>query len=184
MIRLVAFLLMLPGAALACACCAERGERQDYTVKLGEWEREELGRLRATSPARLYTTACGMECVKGVRGAQTAYEVMLGMSGTRVEFDLVDAGRLVFEMPQTYSRFAVDTDPMAAETKVTLYTELRLKGRVSGTGDFADVQSARGELVFSGPGNACFNVDSLQAWGLSVEDEGVAFRLFGAVKAE
>lgn len=176
----------LPGAALARACTADRGERLQHQVALKAWEIEELARLTPSTPARLFLTDCGMDCVRGIDDPQEDYEVRITVSQERVTFALSDAGGrarggLVFAMPETYTYFAADTDPAGAATHRRLYNELRLTGTVGGSGDFAAAGPAAAELVFSGFGGGCVLARAFQTWTLSVSGDGAAFRLFGGL---
>lgn len=188
MIRLLALFLMLPGAALACACCAERGERFAYEVQVGGFEQGELARLSAEGPAKLFVTACGLECVKGLKDPQYEYGVTLSVNDAGLRFDFADPdgderGALQMGWPASYVFSGVDTDPMAQAPDAQLYSELRLAGEVTGSGDFAGEEPMEATLVFAGRGNMCFQAAGLTHWVLDVSGEGVSYRLFGALRA-
>ena len=74
-------------------------------------------------------------------------------------------------------------DPMAQAPDAQLYSELRLAGEVTGSGDFAGAGPMEATLIFAGRGNMCFQAAGLTHWVLDVSGEGVSYRLFGALRA-
>lgn len=188
MIRLVAALLMLPGGALACACCAERGERFAYEVQMGRYEQGELARLSAEGSARLFVTDCGFDCVRGISAPQDEYDVALTVNEAGLRFGFADQGgrargALQMNWPERYVFSGVDTEPMAQSPDARLYSELRLAGEVTGSGDFAGGAPLEATLIFAGRGNMCFQAAGLTHWVLDVSGEGAGYRLFGALRA-
>lgn len=172
---------LLPGAALACACCADPGTRFEQDVARGNWEVEEIARLEPTSPARLYLTACGMECVVGIKDPKPAYPVTFEVTENGMTFALGDGdGELTFPWPEDYTWFGADT-ALTGEGEVSLYTELRFRGSVAGTGNFAVEGATEAELVLSGQGNRCITARSFDGWSLTVYDETAQYRLFGTL---
>lgn len=175
---------VLPGAALACACCADPGTRFKDVAELGDWEVAEIARLSPTSPARLYLSACGMDCVGGIADPQTAYDVTMDATESGLTLTLSDRrgprGELTFAWPDSYTWFGVDT-ALGGRGDTELYTEMRFRGAVSGTGDFALQSPQQAELVLSGSGNMCITARSFDGWMLSVSDEAAQYRLFGTL---
>lgn len=172
-----------PGAALACACCADPGARFEQEVARGNWEVEEIARLAPTSPARLYLTACGMECVVGIDEPRPSYPVAFEVTGRAMTFELGEGdGTLTFPWPGDYTWFGADT-ALSGEGVTRLYTELRFRGSVTGTGDFAGDGPAEAELVLSGRGNRCITARSFEGWSLTVYDDKAQYRLFGTLDA-
>lgn len=184
MIRAAVILAVLwPAGALACACCAERGERFAYDMELGAYEMDQLGQVAAQGPAHLFLTACGTVCVKGIDDPQERYAVALETGDGAVTLVLGDEGgqargRIVFTMPQAFTYAGVDTDPLSESRSVALYTELRFRGRAEGQGDFA---GGMAELVISGRGNMCIGAGGFDHWRLEVHADGVDYRLFGGL---
>ena len=175
----------LPGAALACACCADKGSRFEHQVELGEWELSELALLK-TDTANLYLSACGLECVAGIDNPRWRYGANMSISESSVQIDLSDEagqarGSISFEMPETYNYFAVDPNPGATLGNPELYTELRLRGTVSGSGDFGGHSGVEAELVFSGYGNQCVSAGTFDGWSLTVSGAATQYRLFGGM---
>ena len=188
-VLMLAMAAALPGrAATACACCADRGERFLYAIDLNDWEISELAALRAASPARLFVSECGIDCVRGIADPQTAYDVDLAISSADAVLTMSDAkgvprGTLTVEMPSRYTYFGVDIAPPGAADAPRLYTEMRLAGTVRGTGDFAGAGPVSGELVFAGFGGRCIRSVGFDRWSLTVSSPGVEFRFTGAVTA-
>lgn len=184
MISIVAIILaLLPGAAFACACCADPGTRFEQNVVRGNWEVEEISRLTPTSPARLYLTACGMECVEGLADPRPTYAVEFDVSDTAMTFTLGEGGgTLTFPWPDDYTWFGADT-ALSGSGDADVYTELRFRGAVTGTGDFFIESQADAELVLSGQGNRCISARSFDGWTLSISDETAQYRLFGTLAA-
>jgi len=174
----------VPRAALACACCADPGTRFQEVSELGAWEISEIAALAPTSPARLYQSACGLDCVGGITDPQTAYDVAMEVTETGLAFVLSDGrgprGALTFPWPETYTWFAVDT-ALDGKGDPQVYTELRFRGALAATGDFAQDGPVAAELVLSGFGNVCITRQSFDGWMLSVSDDSAQFRLFGTL---
>ena len=172
---------LLPGAAFACACCADPGTRFEQDVARGNWEVKEISRLAPTSPARLYLTACGMECVEGIEDPRPTYPVAFDVSDNGIAFSFGEGdGTLIFPWPADYRWFGADT-ALSGEGETALYTELRFRGSVAGTGDFANEGPTEAELVLSGQGNRCITARSFDGWSLTVYDETTQYRLFGTL---
>ena len=172
----------LPGAALACACCADPGTRFQDEVELGEWELSEIARLAATGPAQPLSIGLRVGVCGRHRKPQSSYEVSVTATNDGVTFSLGSGtgpgGALVFGWPESYTWFGADTT-LAAQGDTQIYTELRFRGTVTATGDFAQDGPLEAELVLSGFGNMCITTRSFSGWMLSVSDEAAQYRLFG-----
>lgn len=179
---------LAPAAALACACCADPGARFEQVAGLGDWEISQIAALSARGPARLYVSACGMECVAGIDTPRDSYDVEMRADENGLTFKMSTGktarGQIVFAWPDAYTWFGTDTNLDARDGAAELYTELRFVGSVTGSGDFAGDGPSRAELVFSGSGNTCITTRSFDGWMLSVRDERADYRLFGAVAGE
>ena len=175
--RGAAFALLIPGHALACACCADPGERFEYQVSFGEYERGELASLQADGPAFVFQTACGTDCIQGIDALQDEYDVSINVEESDLVFGIEGHGELTFEMPDTFTYYGVDLSPTEDAQPTVLYTEMRFRSRVITSGDFSSGRSA--ELVISGEGNICISAQAMEHWRLSVSGDGVNYRLFG-----
>src|SRR2546430_14113915 len=61
----------------SCACCADAGERLQYTAPLQSFERQDLARLRFGPTAYVYLTPGGFEAVHGISHPEQAYALSL-----------------------------------------------------------------------------------------------------------
>jgi len=186
MVSLLAGLaVLLPLAAVAGPCAAPSGTRFEQVSALGEWEVSQIAALVPEGPARLYLSACGLGCVRGIKAPRPSYDVAMAAGADGVTLTLSDGGgvrgSLRFAWPESFVWFGADTGPARAASGSALYTEMRLAGSVTGTGDFALGGAVPAELVLSGFGNTCVTTRSFSGWSLSVEGPGASFRLFGAL---
>lgn len=179
-----ALLLGLPASpALACACCAEKGERVTQSFARGDYEDEELSQLGDLGTAQVFTTACGLECVVGIDGEAYEYAVALSLENGEALLRMSDgSGALRVALPPEIMSFAVDTDPLSDANHVVLYRELRMVGPVSGTGVFVAADGAQAEIILAGEGNQCWSAADFSHWLLDVRGERAEFRLFGGLK--
>jgi len=182
---LAAAAALLPVATMAQpACVAPSGTRFEQVAGLGEWERSRIAALAPDGPARLYLTACGFDCVKGISDPRRAYDATMEVDEGAVTFvlsaDGTVRGRLAFAWPDAYTWFGADIRPGDGSGD-DLYTELRLSGALTGQGDFAHDGPARAELVLSGFGNMCITARSFSGWSLTVSGPGAEYRLYGGL---
>ena len=171
---------MSPGVALACACCADKGERMYHDQEIGDYEYSELTTIGAQGRAHVFTTACD-DCVEGIVNMQYDYPVHLIVDNNEVWIVLGEGSRISLPLPQSYTRFAVDMDPTKDGPPGLLFNEVRFKGTLNAHGDFAAANGAEGEFILTGRSNACWNAADFTHWSLDAKGEGVYFRLFGGV---
>jgi len=181
-----AMLALSPGLVRAqAACVAKPGERFDQVSELGAWERSRIGALAPEGPARLFLGECGLGCVAGIDHPRASYDAAFEAGAEALTVVLSaggrERGRLVFDWPEAYEWFGADTEP-GNVSGGDLYTEMRLRGTVSGSGDLGRARAVPAELVLSGFGNRCVTARSFSGWSLSVAGEGVRYRLFGGLK--
>ena len=168
--------------ALACACCAERGERALGPVSVSDYIGDELRGLSTAGPATVFTTACGLECAEGLRDDIYAYDLSFDWGHNWLTLtSTAPAGTLALHLPEDAEWFRVDTQPLSDTTTVTLYSEMRLRGEIRATGAFHAADGAEGELIIAGTSNACWSAYGATSWSVNAVGEGVDFRLFGAV---
>ena len=181
MIRaLAALALLLPGQALACACCAEPGERSTITHAIQHAGDVGAAMARA-GQAHLFTTACGYECVEGIVDPDDLYDLKVDNAAGDVVISLTGAsgtGELHLALPATFTQFKVDLEPEIAPM-TALYVERRFTVGVTGHGAFKTDWPLVGELVLSGFGNHCQDALESTHWTLGVDQVGARYRLFG-----
>jgi hypothetical protein len=181
----------LPAPALACACCADAGQRLEDTTPIDAYSRGEIGRLRFSSEARFLTTAAFPEDIKGVtKPADTNYRLNVSHSISGWQWELSDgkssAGRIAFALPSRMTRFEVDPRGMTQSEQTRepkLYKEWRLKGQVTGTGIFTfGEKPTQATLILHGRGNGCANAEDFTHWTLTVVGPRARFSLLGTLE--
>ena len=175
---------MVATQGLACACCADRGERNVIEVTRDAYIVGEFGYLRSNGRAELFITPCDLDCVRGIDDPAYDYAVTLDLSGWAMELSLSDgAGMLRMEFPYGLERFIVDPEPLRERPNVILYNEFRVQGVISASGIFTESDGAQAELVLAGQTNHCWSARDLSHWSLDVNGEMAEFRLFGGFES-
>lgn len=172
-------------SVLACACCADHGQREKYTIERDHYMLSDIEWLTEYGPASFVTGPCGVECVEGITNPLFDYDVTLKVTGTQLHLILRDKagaerGKLTFQIPPKGEYFALDTDPAMDRGEPILFTEFRFKGTLTGEGDFAMYDSTvPAELILAGRANNCPDAGSLETWSIEVQALKVWFRLVG-----
>lgn len=187
----VTVLLVFPASALACACCADPGYRSERRAPLSGFERKEVARVRLAGAARTFVSPRGLEGVRGIESVSTRYAVSEAVAGLRRTLRFRDGrgheGRLTFHTGAAAVQFAVDLrdGKQLPGGGPLLLKELRLEGRVTGTGIFRAglVGAPRFRLILQGRGGACFGAADFRNWTLEVRGPRASFSLFGALRA-
>lgn len=180
------------GASLACACCAEPGQRFVGASRFGSDSlgAQTIGQLQPDGKAQLYTTVADWEeQIRGLNNPDKSerYTVKLERDDKTWALKFSDnkgnSGVVIIALPKTFTYFAVDTAPGAlpASASLQLYKELRVKGVMHGLGMFAlrTRGLVRAELIFHGRGNGCTSPDQFTHWTLDVNGPGARYRLYG-----
>ena len=165
--------------ALACACCAEKGERFTQVDTLDAYAQGELAALVSAGPVQSFVTACDLECLRGVQNPQYNYEGTLSLQNGIAHLDLGLAGELDLPLGESLTRFAVDPTPFAEGPVASLYSEFRFVGPLIASDDFQAATGANAELILVGQTNWCWSAADLTHWILDVSGPEVEFRLFG-----
>jgi hypothetical protein len=179
--------LLLPGRALACACCSNTG---DYYLSFGKpstYEFGLMGWVRFGGAAHLYLTEAGPEeVVKGLDGAAETYAVNGSLVGRvwRLAFrDGNKSGTLSLPLPAKMLSYKADTrdGQTSPGGGPLLYKEWRFEGPVSGTGIFRAGTTAPSKyfLVLQGRGNNCDDADDFKHWRLQVTGRNAEFSFYG-----
>lgn len=183
----LAGLLLLPGGALACACCSNAGE---YHIGFGAPGERELGllrRVRFAGTARLFLTEAGLEeSARGLAHHAENYTLSGSLVGRvwRLTFREGSAsGTLDLPMPAKMLSYRADihdgqTSPGGGPL---LYKEWRFEGQAGGTGLFRQgiVAPTRYFLVLQGRGNACDNAEDFTHWRLKITGKKADYAFFG-----
>lgn len=183
--------LFAASQALACACCAEPGQRNLVTEPFGGYATEELVSLQFADRATTFMTACDQDCVEGISVFSDGYKAEAKWTDDgALHFDLTadkaeGSGSLTLSRPKDMTLFTTDPTPGSNAGMVQLYTEWRVQAPVTGTGAFKAVnpKTTTATLIIHGTGNSCVSTVGMTHWTLDVEGDGVDFRLFGKLNA-
>jgi len=189
LIAAVAAFLLVPAAAIACACCADAGYWSSATNRLRTYELGQLDRIRFSPSANTFVGTAGLDGVTGISAASTRYGLIRVKAGRRWTLRLRapagGGGSLSFDLPGSALLFATDLRDgrRSIGGGPLLYKEWRLGGTVSGTGDFLSATSgATYRLILHGRGNACLDARNFTRWTLQVRGAGARFTLFGSLR--
>ena len=184
---LVALLLLSPGSALACACCAETGHYFNAQTDLDEYPLSRLKRMRFARTASLFLTEAGIEeDAQGIDQAKSNYMIVGSFLKNvwRITFRAgTDSGVLELPLPAKMWDHSADIhdNKLSPGGGPLLYKEWRLEGNVSGTGIFKAgiVSPTKYTLVLQGRGNGCDNAEDFGHWRLDVRGEKARYAFFG-----
>ena len=175
-----------PAAALACACCADPGQRMQYDTNVDGYVAEVFNQIDFGPQAAVHLTPCGVECVQGVENPPDAYDLKLDRQAATLTFDLqaidgVGNGSISLMRPSVIEVFATDMAPTANARNTQLYKEWRITVPVTGDGAFSALSQGENlaELVLQGTGNSCDHPGDFTHWIMTITGQGVDFRLFG-----
>jgi hypothetical protein len=186
----IAALLAVAGlrSAHACACCGETGERDERTVSVSGYVRDEMAKLNFGQAAAFRSTAGWPEGdVQGVTDPSgDAYDLSAAHEKGRLVLTLKDrstgkTGRILFTPPRRYTHFLADTrEKEEVSEPGALYHEWRFQGTAGLEGIFAAASKhGAARLILHGRGNHCVSAETFHAWTLSVGGGGVKFTLLG-----
>ena len=181
----LACIALLPGRALACACCTNTG---DYFISFGRpsaYELGLLGEVRFGGTAHLYQTE-GEDNVKGLTGAAENYALSGSLVGGAWRLTFRDGGKsgtLSLPLPAKMLSYKVDTrdGQTSPGGGPMLYKEWRFEGPASGTGIFrAGLDpTAKYFLVLQGRGNACDDAENFKHWRLKITGRKAEYAFYG-----
>ena len=181
--------LAWPAWALACACCANRGDHSQTTERIKPFEVNELVRLRFGTTATLRMTPAFPAGVKGIRPLATRYRLSQARHARIFSLTFRDAngktGTLGFVLPERATRLTVDLQDgrRSAGGGPLLYREWRLEGRLTTSGIFAVGGSPRFRLVLQGRGNQCVNAHDFRTWIMQVSGPKAAYQFYGRFRS-
>lgn len=200
----VAFGLLFPSNALACACCSEPGTYMIWTGKTDTYQLELLGDMKFDQKAFLYMTDAGFNGMKGLGELEKDFESESWIASPG-EFDLANtfaaktwkfnlktptgkSGILTLPMPVQMLQFKVDIHDgkSSGGGGPLLYKEWRFKGVVtSGTGIFKSsiIRPTTYFLVLQGRGNGCDNAEDFTNWHLEIDGRRAKYEFFGKLSS-
>jgi hypothetical protein len=183
-----------PGAARACACCTNPGQRYVEVEKLDAGRLDEIERVRFGNDAQLHVGEAGLETIEGIQEPAERYDLSVNWDKTHpgitdLSFTLANpggrSGTLSLRLPQKISIFEVDPrDSPDQGTGPVLYKEWKLSGEVTGTGAFSGTNSPKQvlTLILQGRGNSCTGADSFTHWSLVMQGPKANYLFFGALE--
>lgn len=193
-------LSLLSGNILACACCAEPGMRSEYTAKADSYIRDLVKEIKFDRETNLFITEAGFDNITGIDpirkedeqlgGPLVAFSTMGSFSAKGWQITLKSGKGLIatytLSMPLRYTEFKVDIhDRKEMPLGPWLYKELRFKGLVTASG-FAKagvVRNTKFELVFSGRGVGCNEVEDFTHWRMDIDGPKAGYAFFGTLSS-
>ncbi len=183
----VLFLLfpaLVPEKASACACCANWGDWHEQKRPLSASERDIVHQIKLSAKPKVLESSGGQTAI-----VSTEDDFTLRLSRTPSKWTMAlqnqkgEKGTLTLSVPQTATLFG--TDPQDGKTGggggPLLYKEVRLEGRVIGTGIFAKgiKPDSRFRLILQGRGNHCMAVEDFNSWTLQINSRRIGFGFYG-----
>lgn len=187
----VAMLAILwSGAAHACACCSDPGDRYVETEAVDKPRLDEINQMAFADTAQVSVGQRDFEDVEGIRLAALPLHVTVRRNGKVWTFSFDDRqgnkGDLHFTLPERVTVFHVDPRlPDANEaTGPTLYKEWRLTSKAAGNGMLSGSVGGNqmATLIFHGRGNHCTDPGDFNAWTLTLYGSKAKVLLFGDLK--
>ena len=193
-----------PGLLMACACCADPGERIETISSMTETEIDLLDRLRFGGEADFYLPAGALDDDRdqpetGHPVQPEGYALKVEMAGDRLVFHLEGGegrhGSLTIGIPKQFWVFAIDPTPGGngqEPVETVLRKEWSLATTVTGSGVFAtsDGEPRGALLMLLGTGNRCDMAGDFTHWTLDVvdflnvetdgdQDDPLLYRMYG-----
>jgi hypothetical protein len=176
--------LALPTVSYACACCSQAGEWSQISQPLEGYSLEVLNGLQFATTADLYQSPAGTGAI-----ASESANYQLGVRKTQRKWQLTftDAqgktGVLSIALPKKATFFSADIHDSAsgAGGGPLLYKEIRLEGKVTGTGIFAKglKPNSKYRLIVQGRGNGCQITENYRDWNLQISTGREFYSLHG-----
>jgi hypothetical protein len=185
------FLIAVPHAALACACCTGEAHRVVEIEPIDTRHIDAFNNLKFKAEAKLKLGEGYDEGIKGYGDPEENFTVVLTRQKDRYVFALKDSkgrgGNLTLILPKQVSVFEVDTRDDAEQTGYgpRLYKEWKLTGNVAGDGIFKQSvgPNRRITLVLHGRGSACTEAGDFKFWTLLVHaPKTETYTFFGALE--
>ncbi len=191
---------LLSGNIFACACCAEPGTRINYTAKTDSFIRDLVKQFKVADEANLYMTEAGFDGIEGIDLIAKEDETAAGI------MDFTSTGAFAEKLwkmnikspkgltatysipaPLKYTEFKVDIhDQEDRPNGPLLYKEILFEGVLASATGFARAGAVRGtkyELVFSGRGSGCNEVEDFTHWRLDIDGPKAGYAFLGKLSS-
>ena len=189
---LIAFatIISIPNDLRACACCSFAAQRATYDSSIEDFNAL-LSQLEFARYANVADSACGLECVKGIKDPVGSYKVEIEATERQIRIQLANSasgtGTLSILMPDSVTSTQLDPTPGSRVGGLgpQLYHEARIETTVTGTGTFGQIgpeRFAAAEFILQGSGRSCVGAEHFSHWQLKVSGTGIDFSLYGAVR--
>jgi hypothetical protein len=183
--------LAISDQVLACACCADEGERKVLVERYDFSKRELIDQLQFDHAAELVLTDAGFDGIKGIASPSDEYDLRVHKNRTEIIFALGDkdghVGSLVLRKPASISVFEIDLRDGQKNDGggPRLYKEWKLSSTMTGTGVFKTGASNNQfiTLIIHGHGNHCDNLADFTHWTLVINGPLAVYSLIGELKA-
>lgn len=184
----VAFAVLAPGQALACACCTDSGQRFVETGAIDEYARGLLDQLSFGSEALLFTGNAAPEELTPIAATSDRFALAVLRDGAEWTFTFKDeagaSSALKFSTPAKVSRFEVDPrdSAEAPPNGPNLYKEWKITAKASGSGMFKNVADPLATLIIHGHGNSCTDSSQFTAWTIVLQSGAEYATFFGKLQ--
>jgi hypothetical protein len=187
------FAIAQSGAADACACCTNPGQRYVESTKLEAYRLDLVRELRFAPRANLQTGARDLADYKGISNPSGSYALTVEKRNDRFVFSFRDdrknEGTITLVLPDAIAVFEVDPrDPDAPKNGLgpQLYKEWRLVAPFAGTGIFKAGNGGyqRIALIFHGRGLGCTEASHFSGWTISVYGPLGNYLFYGDLKQQ
>ena len=171
-------------AALACACCSNRGARYVAVETLDDSRRVQIERMAFAEEGFLADGAAD-----NFQDLGTRLELLVTQTGKEMVFEFHDQAdrttRLTLAIPDTISIFEVDPfgDEKDEGLGPVLYKEWQLTADAHGTGALRRLVESgpKVTLIFHGRGRGCTEATHFTDWSLQIRGQAGNLTLYGAL---
>jgi hypothetical protein len=171
-------------AALACACCSNRGTRYVAVEALDDSRRVQIERMAFAEEAFLAEGTAD-----DVQDLGTRLQLIVTQTGKEMVFAFHDQAdrttRLVLAIPDTISIFEVDPfgDEKDEGLGPVLYKEWQLTADAHATGALRRLVESgpKVTLIFHGRGRGCTEATHFTDWSLQIRGQAGNLTLYGAL---
>jgi hypothetical protein len=184
---IIALAAIAPGAALACACCTDPGQRHVGSQAIDAYAQGVFDELKFAEEASLYTGNAEAHDIKPISARSDRFKLAVARDGAAWAFTFKDdAGAestLTFVTPAKVAIFAIDPrdETSPPPNGPSLYKEWKISAKAKGQGMFGAARHPITTLIIHGRGNSCTDATQFTAWTLVVESGGAAATFFGAL---
>jgi hypothetical protein len=188
------FALVEAGAAQACACCTNPGQRYVENTKLDTYRRSVVNDIRFTKEATLYTDERDLTDIKGLANPSSEpYAFSAAQQKDRFVFSFRDSrkneGTITLVLSDAVAVFEVDTRDEEHKDQglgPLLYKEWRLTAPFSGNGIFKTGNGGyqRVTLILQGRGRGCTDAAHFTHWTISVHGPLGNYLFYGALEKQ